>query len=607
MGCNRARLRQILLTMLVMFILSACGSMEYYRNGMNAIERGHYERGVRILAEGAEKYPRDTRLRISWLNERETVVNALVNQADKLFQLQRWDEAEALYKRIITIDPRNARALIGIERITANREYDLLLKEASVLLSKHDLDEAEMRIKRVLSEEPDHKIAHVLNSKIEERRRDSVFDRPTLNTLYRGPITLEFRDTNLKMAMEVLSKTSGINFVLDNQVRADLAITIFAKDVGLEDAINLILTSYQLDKKILNDRTVILYPRTPEKQKEYQDLVVKVIYLANVNVQKMTELIRGFVKVNETFIDERINALFIRDKIETIRAIEKLVPLLDVPDPEVMLELEVMEIQSSKVQDLGIKYPEQVNLSLLSEGGGSLTLDNLNNIRSGDIAISSLSASINLRRELSKGNILANPRIRVRNREKAKIKIGDRVPVISTTQNTVSNTSSDSVQYLDVGLSVDVEPDIRINGEINIKVGLEVSNVVREIRGGFGSIAYQIGTRNVDTILRLNNNETQVLGGLIRDDERKVSSRLPGLGDLPLLGRIFSNNRNEKLKTEIVLAITPHIIRNVERPSADLGQFWSGSHDNFTAGRGYGEMKVPSISAEIPVAPSQEP
>lgn len=121
--------------------------------------------------------------------------------------------------------------------------------------------------------------------------------------------------------------------------------------------------------------------------------------------------------MNDIFVDERINALLIRDKIETIRAVEKLVSLLDVSDPELILELEVMEIQSSKVNDLGIKYPEQVNLSLMGKSGDGLTLNDLNEIRGSNVSVSSLSASINLKRELSNGNILANPRIRVRNRK----------------------------------------------------------------------------------------------------------------------------------------------------------------------------------------------
>jgi len=598
MEYSASRCHQAVLAVLVVSALSACGSTKYYRDGMKAIDRAQYERGIAILAKGAEKYPRDTKLRMAWLNERENVADALLAQADKAFRVGQWKESEALYTRTLVIDSQNSRAALGLGHVTANKRYEALLQDASSLLDEGDIDSADMKVKRVLSEQPSHKGANAIKTKIDERRHDSVFDTPTLNTLYKGPISVEFRDTNIKMAMEVISKTSGVNFVLDSQLREDLSINIFAKDVSLEDAINLILTTYQLEKKILNDRTIIVYPKTPEKQNEYQDLVVKMVHLSNVSPQKMMELIRGFIKVNDIFVDERINVLLIRDKIETIRAIEKLVSLLDVADPEIMLELEVMEIQSSKVNDLGVKYPEQVNLSLMGKSSDGLTLDDFNDIRGSNLSVSSLSASINLKRELSSGNILANPRIRVRNREKAKIKIGDRVPVISTTQNTISNTSSDSVQYLDVGLNVDVEPDIRINGEINIKLGMEVSNVVREVRGGFGSIAYQIGTRNVETILRLKDNETQVLGGLIRDDERKVSARLPGLGDLPLLGRLFSNNHDEKQKTEIVLAITPHIIRNVERPSAEMGQFWSGTRSNFTAGHGLGAMKVLPDSAE---------
>ena len=134
--------------------------------------------------------------------------------------------------------------------------------------------------------------------------------------------------------------------------------------------------------------------------------------------------------------------------------------------------------------------------------------------------------------------MLASPRIRVRNREKAKILIGDRVPVINeSTQVTATGTAANTnVNYLDVGLKLEVEPDIHSDREVGIKISLEVSNIAREINVG-KTLAYQIGTRTASTLLRLKDGETQVLAGLISDDDRKSSNSIPGLGELPVLGR----------------------------------------------------------------------
>ena len=138
------------------------------------------------------------------------------------------------------------------------------------------------------------------------------------------------------------------------------------------------------------------------------------------------------------------------------------------------------------------------------------------------------------------------------------------------------------MQYVDVGLKLDVEPRITLDNFVNIKVGLEVSSLGEKTVTRNGATVYTIGTRNANTILRLKNGETQILAGLILDDERKNSAKLPGLGDIPLLGRLFSNQEDKKSKTEIVLAITPRIIGNISRPQAEISEYWSGTESVIT-------------------------
>ena len=172
-----------------------------------------------------------------------------------------------------------------------------------------------------------------------------------------------------------------------------------------------------------------------------------------------------------------------------------------------------------------------------------------------------MSATLNLRLEDGDTNVLASPRIRVRNREKAKIMIGSRVPVITNAVTPVSTGTpviTGSVQYLDVGLKLDVEPDIHLDNEVVIKVALDVSSIIKEVPNAqSGTLAYEIGTRNANTVLRLKDGETQILAGLISDEDRKTASKVPGLGQMPVLGRLFSSHKDNGTKTEIVLSITP--------------------------------------------------
>jgi len=294
-------------------------------------------------------------------------------------------------------------------------------------------------------------------------------------------------------------------------------------------------------------------------------------------------------------VDDRLNMIVMRDTPEVIRIAEKLVAANDLADPEVMLEIEVLEVSRSRLQELGIAYPNQVSINNLVQvptailSGASaatvattntltsqqLTVDNFNKLRGTSLSVSP-NPSLNFRKTTGDVNLISNPRIRIRNNEKAKVLVGDKVPIITTT-STANVGISESVTYLDVGLKLDVEPRITLDDFVNIKIELEVSSLGAATTTKNGATVYTIGTRSAGTQLRLKDGETQVLAGLILDDERKNASKLPGFGDIPLLGRLFSNQEDKKTKTEIVLAITPRILGNISRPNAEISEYWSGT------------------------------
>jgi general secretion pathway protein D len=280
------------------------------------------------------------------------------------------------------------------------------------------------------------------------------------------------------------------------------------------------------------------------------------------------------LKTKDIFVDDRLNMLVMRDTPETIRIAEKLVAANDLADPEVMLEIEVLEVSQNRLQELGIQYPNR--FSVLG-GTAGLTLTQLKNISSSTIGVSP-NPALNIKKETGDVNLLSNPRIRVKNNEKAKVQVGDKVPIITTT-STANVGVSENVTYVDVGLKLDIEPRITLDNFVNIKVGLEVSSLGKETITTNGASVFQIGTRNASTVLRLKDGETQVLAGLLSNEERKNSNRLPGIGDIPLLGRLFANQIDRKNKTEIVLAITPRVINNLNLPNAYINEYWSGTEN----------------------------
>lgn len=597
-------------------LLSACAGELAHRDGMSLMSEGRPEEALAKLDQASKEAPGNLEFKVHFLNARDAVVGRLLGNAQAERNAGRLDEAEALYKRVLRIDSGKVQATAGLAAVEQARKHARLLQEANALMAANDADGAEMKIAQVLQGNPQHTEARLLQRQLEERAGRGQIVPPALRRTFKKPVTLEFRDANLKQVVEALSRHSGINFVLDKDVPPNLQTTVFLRLVAVEDAIDVILSTHQLARRIINDNTLMIYPNTAAKQSEHQELVVKAFYLSNADVKQTMNLLKTVLKVKNVFVDEKLNLLVMRDTPEAVRLAERLVAMQDVSEPEVMLEVEVIEVKRTRLMELGIRFPDQLTLTPLPSSGTAVTLTDIKNLNSDRLGATLANTVVNLRREVGDTNILANPRIRARNREKALIKIGDRVPVITTT-STSTGFVSENVQYVDVGLKLEVEPNIYPDNEIAIKVNLEVSSVVREVTSKAGSLSYQIGGRNASTVIRLKDGETQVLGGLINDEDRKTANRVPGLGDLPIIGRLFSSQKDDTQKTELVLSITPRLIRGVAPPSHVPTEFWSGTENNLRmkpltlasaapAERMVSDAGTSVIAAAIP-APAAEP
>jgi general secretion pathway protein D len=484
--------------------------------------------------------------------------------------------------------------------IERDRRHSFQIQEAQDFLKAGKSEAAELLLRKVLLENPQHPEAVQLEKEARSVRTRPDQEPPRLKPPFDKPVTLELRDANIKMVFEALSRATGINFILDKDIRPDTKATIFIKQARIEDAIEMVLATNGLQKKVLSETNALIYPNTVVKLKDYEELIIRSFYFTNAKAKEVSAMIKTVLKARDIFVDERLNMLVMRDTPQMIRAVEKLVASNDLPDPEVMLEIEVLEVNRGRLQELGLQYPNQ--LTVIGNESGTVTLDTLRNLNSGDIRVLP-SPSLRFRKELSDSNLLANPRIRVRNNEKAKVQVGDRVPIV-TTIATANVGSSESVSYVDVGLKLEVEPRIALDDYVHIKVGLEVSSLGERTQLNNGSFVFQIGTRNANTLLRLKDGETQVLAGLISDGDRKGASRVPGLGDIPILGRLFGVQTDERSKTEIVLAITPRIVGNISRPDAEVVEYWSGTASGISD---VPLINVPASGAAVAPAPSRTP
>lgn len=567
-------------------VLSGCTVDRLRQQALADFDSGRIEEGLQKLEDASRMDPDNHALRAELQRRKEAIIYRLLHVAETARSASQFREAEAGYQRVLTLDENNSSARTGLGLVEQGRRHKALVTVAEDLLRQNDPNGAQATLTQVLVADPKHAEATRLFREIEDRLLRNASAKPVVKPKQEKPVNLEFRDAKLAMMFEALSRTSGINFVLDKDVKGDVKASIFLKDLPVDEALDLIISQQALSKKVLTDNTILVYPNTPDKRKQYEDQMVRSFYLTHADPKQAMNLLKVMLGTKVLFVDDRSRLVIMRDTPEAIQMAEKLMGSLDLPEAEVMLEVEVIEIQRSKLMELGIKYPTQWTLSATAAAttgaaASALTLDQLLKLTKEQVNSSALSVTADFRKEVTSSDILASPRIRVRNREKAKILIGDRVPVITNavTPTTVgSSVVTGSVQYIDVGLKLDVEPVIHRDNDVAIKLTLEVSSIVREIMNTMsGTQAYQIGTRTAATLLQLKDGETQILAGLLTDEERRISNRIPGLGDIPILGRLFSSQRDDDRKSEIVLSITPHLIRAASRPDPHVAEFLFGT------------------------------
>ncbi|AMP37625.1 general secretion pathway protein GspD [Ralstonia solanacearum] len=564
-------------------------------------------RDVSQLQTASHQEPTNAQLKLRYMDERDRQVKDLLDEADRQRLGQDFSRAEVLLLHAQRLDPANERGKRIAAAIELDRRDNVILQEAERMIERGSYDSAAERVDRVLAENPNHAGARRLSREIGDKRRlqkQAADEKNSAASIMRKPVSLQFRDANVRMVFEALSRTTGLNVIFDRDVRTDLKTTIFVSNASLEDTVDMILLQSQLAKKVLNATTVFIYPATPTKQQEYQDLKVRTFQLSNTDAKHIDTLLKNLLKIKEIVTDERANTVSIRATPETIRVAERMIAAQDLPEPEVMLEVEVLEVSRDRLTDLGIDWPNSFSLGTPSSAA---TWGALHHLTVNQLTATGLSATANFKLTDTDANLLASPRIRTRNKEKAKILIGDKVPVISS--SSVPSTSgpvySQSIQYLDVGIKLEVEPQVYRDNDVGIKMSLEVSNITQIISSsnaqtGLSSLAYQIGTRNASTTLRLKDGETQILGGLIQDEDRDAANKVPGLGQLPVLGRLFSNHNGDHKKTEIVLQITPHIVRPQLAADADTREIWSGTDSNVRTE----QLRLDPPSAAAPGAPA---
>lgn len=579
------RLRAAFLLFAAVLALAGCATNKAFEDGKQALMAGDQDRALGLFEQAAKQSPDNAEIRATLYRQREVAIARQLAQAEAARIAGNREAAAAALDRVLAMDARNPRAISMRDQLLRGVRHDAMVTEANAMFVRKDVSGAEARVRNVLGQDGSHAGARELLRQIEEARPKQQTPA-ALGDMFQKTVTLEFRDTSMRNVFEAIARSTGINFVFDKDVRPDIKVTLFVRNTTVAEVMRLILITNQLERSVLSENTVLIYPNTAAKVREYKELITRTFFLVNAEAKQVQNLIKTVIKTKDIYIDERLNVIVMKDTVDAVRLAEQLVESVDVAEPEVMLEVEVLEVSSNKMKELGIDFPDQIGYGILTPNisnsvstaagitttttlGGQLLQGNINLKDTNGLVVPYVSNPgliLNLKATDGAANLLANPRIRVKNKEKAKVHIGEKLPVFTTT-STANVGVSASVTYLDVGLKLDVEPLIHPEDDVDIKMTMEVSSIVKEVTGPQSSLAYQVGTRSTATSLRLKDGETQILAGLISDEERTSASRLPGLGHLPLIGKLFSSERGSNNKTEIVLLITPRIVRNLSRPA----------------------------------------
>lgn len=624
----RHRIDALIALVLSALLLGGCAAQRAYRAGNELVAQDQVAAGLAKYREAVAADPGNPVYKAAYLHARDDASARLLEQADRELAGGKADLALQSYQRALAIDPANERGRAGLRQVEADRRHADMFEAAVLAFEKKDHEAARQKLGAILTERPGHEPARLLLNQVNEQAAAAPAAETALAAAFRKPISLEFREAPLRQVFEIIARHSGLNFVFDKDVKADQRTSIYLKNSTVEAAVYFLLMTNQLERQVMDGNTILIYPNIAAKLKEYQEMVVKTFFLANADAKVIANTLKTILKARDVVVDEKLNLVILRDSPEAIKLATRLVALQDVPESEVMLDVEVLEIKRSRVMDLGIAWPATLSFAPLKNADGTpLTIDQLRGLNSRNIGVATPSATVNANKTDGDSNTLANPRIRVRNREKAKVVIGDKVPNITTTISPgAGGFASESVNYVDVGLTLNVEPTIYLNNEVAIRISLEVSNLVDSLTTRSGTVAYRIGTRSASTLLQLKDGENQVLAGLINNEDRTGGSKVPGIGDLPIIGRLFGSVRDSNDRTEIVLSITPRLVRNVQRPPAAASEFSAGTEASFrrrpdTAARVAVQMPAPGArpgqaspapqaaegGAAAPAAPAPQP
>jgi general secretion pathway protein D len=562
------------------------------------------------LRKSAHASPTDADVKVKLRHTEEEGGAKFLAAGNKLLNSNQFNEAIQQFELGLVADP--ASPALQEARMTALRRKEVarLFNEEQRAKTVGNLDLAQSLLEKADSLERGNPTL-LTEIKDVERRRGGEEARYLVRAFEApAPMAVNFRQAKLKEALRGISEPYGLNFVFDQGIE-DSDVNVSAKNVTFQQTFSMILQSSNASYKVIGPNSVLIYQNTPEKRAKYADMYFKTFHLSNVKAERMAELLKGSMDLKTLVANNELNTIQVRDSRETLDVIERLVSANDRAPAEIMLDVEILEINRSKAEQLGVDYGSQITLSPASvastaahaSGAGiaAKTFVNGQLLRAvlGESGVSLPSLTLKYLQHDVDARTLAKPRVRTMDGRPAKIHVGDRVPLRSSTVQDVTGQTRTMYEYRDIGIKLDVLPKYHLDDTISVELNMEVSSLGANL-GTVDEPAFAIGTRNVTTTMLLREGETALLGGLIRDDERHSVNKVPGLSQMGAVGRLFMSNDDQDSRTDVLLTITPKILRDQALPRHRDSNFYSGGQGHYTTEASYDYLKKNPSESEPP-------
>jgi general secretion pathway protein D len=524
---------------------------------------------------------------------------------------KRWDEAISLYEKALLENPNEYSYKLALARVKFSASL-YHYQEARKLIASGKKEEGLKEYEKALSYDPTNRavteeMRRVIQGPPEkEVPKVEKLEYPVKLKASGEKIELKFTQANLQSIFQALGKHAGINILFDEQFK-DVPVSIDLYGKTFDQAVSYLCLASKNFYRIIDDKTIIIVPDTPPKRIQYEQNAIKVFYLSNINAQDifaaLTQMLRTQYRAPNIFVDKNLNTITVRDTPANIELAGELIKKWDKPKGEVIIDLEVMEVSRTKLRQIGVDLDQAlVGLRYAGPGGtedeGWYNLGELDLGKGTSYQISLPTALIKFLESDVDTKVLAQPRLRGVGDEEIKTMVGQQIPIPQTTFSPiaaggVSQQPIVSYQYQNVGLEITVKPKIHIEKEITLEIDLKITSLAGS---GYADIPV-IATREVKNMIRLRDGETNLLAGLLRDEERKTVRGIAGLKSIPIIGSLFGATDQTIDKSELVLTITPYIIRATPRTVEDDQPVWIELEGLSTSGR----------TEQVPGEPGYEP